>query len=102
MFLIMKKILSFIIIFFLISIFIISPCVYADKTAYVWSNQSNKLESKQTSTSPIGDTSDTITDNSLGLTSGSACLIEQSTGKVIYDYNMHEQLRPASVTKVMS
>lgn len=28
--------------------------------------------------------------------------MEQSTGTILYDHNMHEQLRPASVTKVMT
>ena len=41
-------------------------------------------------------------DNSLNLESGSAVLIEQTTGQVLYAHNAHEQLRPASVTKIMS
>ena len=41
-------------------------------------------------------------DNFLGLDCGSAILIEQTTGQVLYAYNIHEQLHPASVTKVMS
>lgn len=73
----------------------------AAATTYVWSNQSSKLETVQTS-APLNANSDTITNNSLNLESKSACLIEQSTGLVIYDHNMHEQLRPASVTKIMS
>ena len=40
--------------------------------------------------------------NFLNLESGSAILIEQNSGQVLYDYNSHEQLRPASVTKIMS
>ena len=48
------------------------------------------------------DTSEAVTNNPLKLTCGGAILIEQNTGKVIYDYNMHEKLRPASVTKVMT
>ena len=40
--------------------------------------------------------------NFLNLTCGGAVLIEQSTGTILYDHNMHEQLRPASVTKVMT
>ncbi|MBR3325382.1 MAG: D-alanyl-D-alanine carboxypeptidase [Clostridia bacterium] len=44
----------------------------------------------------------TETNNSLNLTSGGAILIEQNSGKILYDYNMHEKLRPASVTKVMT
>ena len=42
------------------------------------------------------------TGNSLNLQSGSAILIEQTSGQVLYGYNVHEQLRPASVTKIMS
>ena len=41
-------------------------------------------------------------DNFLNLECGSAILIEQETGKVLYAHNIHEQLYPASVTKVMS
>ena len=44
----------------------------------------------------------TVTDNPLALDCGAACLIEQNSGLIIYDYNMHEKLRPASVTKIMS
>ena len=40
--------------------------------------------------------------NFLNIESGSAILIEQTTGQILYEYNIHEQLRPASVTKVMS
>ena len=47
-------------------------------------------------------TSDVTDDNSLNLESASAILIEQSSGRILYAHNIHEQLRPASVTKVMS
>ena len=47
-------------------------------------------------------TSEVIDDNSLNLESESAILIEQSSGRILYAHNIHEQLRPASVTKVMS
>lgn len=40
--------------------------------------------------------------NSLNLESGAAILIEQNSGKVLYEHNIHEKLRPASVTKVMT
>ena len=40
--------------------------------------------------------------NSLNLESGGAILIEQKTGQILYEHNMHEKLRPASVTKVTS
>ena len=51
----------------------------------------------------VEETNSEVTDdNFLGLNCGSAILIEQSTGQVLYAYNIHEQLHPASVTKVMS
>ena len=94
----------FIVLFSVFSIFLFTffPYIYADDTLYVWSNSAEKLETVQTSSIPIGSNGDTITNNTLNLDCGSACLMEQSTGMVIYDYNMHEKLRPASVTKVMS
>ncbi len=46
--------------------------------------------------------STTVEDNPLKLTCGGAILIEQTSGNVLYNHNMHEKLRPASVTKVMS
>ncbi len=38
----------------------------------------------------------------LNLECGGAVLIEQNSGKVLYDHHMHEKLKPASVTKVMT
>lgn len=72
-----------------------------ENTQYVWCNQSKPVESKETS---VGLTSDsaTVTDNPFNLDCESACLIEQSSGLILYDHNMHEKLRPASVTKIMS
>lgn len=53
---------------------------------------------------PAEETSADIapSENSLNLESASAILIEQTTGQILYSHNIHEQLRPASVTKVMS
>ena len=73
----------------------------SDATAYVWSNQSKKLETAETSVG-LNSSSATVTDNPLALDCGAACLIEQNSELIIYDYNMHEKLRPASVTKIMS
>ena len=63
-----------------------------DESAYVWSSI----------TEPVTAEVSTSTDNSLNLESGSAVLMEQTTGQVLYEHNPHEQLRPASVTKIMS
>lgn len=91
-----------IICLFLSFIYIFTSVSYAtSETTYVWSNQSSKLETNEVSAS-LNTSDDTITNNSLMLESGSACLIDQNTGLVLYDHNMHEQLRPASVTKIMS
>ena len=42
------------------------------------------------------------TKDELNLDCKSAILIEQNSGQVLYEKNPHEQLRPASVTKLMS
>ena len=38
----------------------------------------------------------------LTLNSQSACLMEFSSGEILYEQNMHERLEPASVTKTMA
>lgn len=40
--------------------------------------------------------------NTLSKNAKSAILIEASTGEIIYEYNSHEKLEPASMTKMMS
>ena len=52
--------------------------------------------------SSLSETPFTVSDNPLNLTSGGAILIEQNSGDILYNYKMHEKLRPASVTKVMT
>ena len=92
---IIKRVSSWLIF---ITIFMFSVVLAADDTLYVWSAETEPI-SVQTSGNAVNN--DT-TNNSLNLESGGAVLIEQTTGKVIYDHNMHQKLRPASVTKVMS
>ena len=102
----------------LLTIFMFSVVLASDETAYVWSSESEPIsvqtsgnavnneqainnetvESKETSANENSN----VENNSLNLESGGAVLIEQTTGRVLYDHNMHEKLRPASVTKVMS
>ncbi len=83
-----RKIFLFTFITFLL-FSLCTSCSFAT-SSYVWSDSS--LLSKVVN--------DTETD--LKLESGSAVLIEQSSGSVLYDHNSHEKFRPASVTKVMS
>ena len=86
--------LKSIIIFLIFTILSYTIC-FATDSVYVWSNNISTNNTLQT-VSNVGD------NNSLNLESGSAILIEQTTGKILYSHNAHEQLRPASVTKIMS
>ena len=94
-----KKVLST----FLLFIFLGINISYGiDGTEFIWS----------TDTIPIVDTVQTNSSNNekldenistdLNLESESAILIEQNSGKVLYEHNAHEKLKPASVTKIMS
>lgn len=65
---------------------------------YAWTNNS----SIATNGALIEDDITLNQADNLSLESESAILIDQESGKVLYEHNSHEQLRPASVTKVMS
>ena len=86
-----KKIIFLLLCFCLISFYPISIFAYSN---YIWSSSLDSVYTNSTEENSV--------DNSLNLESGSAVLIEQNSGKVLYEKNMHEQLRPASVTKVMT
>ena len=84
----------------LILIFSTISFSYDDSSSYAWSST---YITKEVSSPDVLETNSNIeNNNSLNLESGSAILIEQSTGQILYSHNIHEQLRPASVTKVMS
>ena len=74
---------------------------YDETSSYIWSVGSDTLETSSQNYS-IATNSEVENNNSLNLESGAAILIEQKTGQVLYSHNIHEQLRPASVTKIMS
>ena len=74
---------------------------YDTTSSYIWSTDMEASPVSSSITS-IETNSQIENNNSLSLESGAAVLIEQSTGQVLYSHNAHEQLRPASVTKVMS
>ena len=65
---------------------------------YTWSVLDPSIETS----SPLATGEEVLDNNSLGLEAGAAILIEQNSGKMLYGYNIHEKLHPASVTKVMS
>ena len=93
------KIISSVLI--VITIFMFSVVLATDETAYVWSNQSKPITKQANAGLNTTETTAKI-ENDLKMESGGAILIEQHTGQVLYEHNMHEKLRPASVTKVMS
>lgn len=89
-------------LFFITILSLLYSCCfgYDTSSSYMWSTT---LDTVTVNSSDILETnSETQNNNSLNLESAAAILIEQSTGQVLYSNNSHEQLRPASVTKVMS
>lgn len=88
-------------IIFSLIFFPFSHCFAIDESSYIWfysNNDSILVNSENNSKDTIKESEN----NSLNLESESAILIEQKTGQILYSHNIHEQLRPASVTKVMS
>ena len=92
-----KKILSIFSIF--VTLVSFETFCFANYSNYIWNSPS--LFSIDVSNNISEEYTNDKT-NPLNLDCGSAILIEQNTGKVLYSYNAHEKLRPASVTKIMS
>ncbi len=89
-------------IYFISSIFII-----VEAENYEWSviNNMQTIEtngSAEENKDKIDSTTDKTNKDELNLECQSAILIEQNSGQILYEKNSHEQLRPASVTKLMS
>ena len=95
------KNISILCIIFVI-LFSISIKSLANDESYIWSTIETSTTPEKVNTNTVETNSEIQENNSLNLESASAILIEQTTGKVLYAHNIHEQLRPASVTKVMS
>lgn len=66
------------------------------------SSISNSITNSSIDNSIVATASTPDSTNLLNIESESAILLEQTTGKILYEHNSHEQLRPASVTKVMT
>lgn len=90
----MKK---FFISIILIFIFSTSVC-YAFSEEYTWSVLDKVVETS----SSLTESGEILDNNFLNLDAGATILIEQNSGQILYGYNVHEKLHPASVTKVMS
>lgn len=87
-----KKLLSLVSIF---SLFFFNIVLAYNDSTFVWNNSSEAIKTNT-------NVSTSLTSNNLELQSCSGILIEQHSGQILYEHNSHEQLRPASVTKVMS
>ena len=85
----MRKVFFSFIIFLLIIYFLLPISYSFTYSPFIWSDDS-------ITTSSLPD------ETNLNLESESYILIEQNSGQILYEHNSHEQLRPASVTKVMS
>ena len=81
-------------LYLLSSIFIITRA-----ENYEWTVINSTVE---TNSQAEGENTEKATKDDLNLDCESAILIEQNSGQVLYEKNSHEQLRPASVTKLMS
>ena len=119
-----KKFLKYFIICTAVIFFMSSVASASSYDIPVWSSQNNKLNQTNSVSNSLKEnnnvnlnsvnvnstavksetlnSADAVSNNPLKLTCGGAILIEQNTGNVLYNYNMHEKLRPASVTKVMT
>lgn len=65
-------------------------------------NTTSSSNTVSSSNLPSNTAVSTNANSNLNLDCGSAILIEQHSGQVLYEQNCHEKLRPASVTKVMT
>ena len=83
-------------------VLIFSSICFAGDSVYVWSTETKPINDTVETNANTTETKETATTNNLNLDCGSAILIEQHSGQVLYEQNMHEKLRPASVTKIMS
>lgn len=87
-----KKLLSLVSVF---SLFFFNIVLAYNDSTFVWNNSSEAIKTNT-------NVSTSLASNNLELQSSSGILIEQHSGQILYEHNSHEQLRPASVTKVMS
>lgn len=110
-----KKKLYRIIAIALLLLLLLSTCISASSIP-TWTTETKPLnEATPTSGNVVSSSNSTSENNlpsnvavstnansNLNLDCGSAILIEQHSGQVLYEQNCHEKLRPASVTKVMT
>lgn len=77
---------------FIFLILILSTSTYSTFNLPIWSDYNGTTEVN----------AEASVENFLNIESESAILIEETSGKILYEKNSHSPLRPASVTKVMT
>ena len=92
-----KKIISSILLIYLFS----ATFIISQAESYEWTILNN-YGTIETNNQAENENTAKIAKDELNLNCESAILIEQTSGQVLYEKNSHEQLRPASVTKLMS
>lgn len=90
---ILKRFLSFLIIFALVLTFNVSA-----GTAVTVSSEASLEDIDM----PLAETTSAAIGQTLDIKAKSAVLLEPNTGKILYEMNMDEKLPPASITKIMS
>jgi len=97
--LIRNKIIVFLLVFTLISITTISMSqdVFGEGEVVVTESSLEVVETE----APVEENSE-IKDLDLGILAKSAVLLDANSGKFLYEQNSHEQLPPASITKIMT
>ena len=85
-----------------LSVYLISTLFIISRAEnYEWTVINNS-DSIETNSQVEGENVEKTTKDELHLECESAILIEQNSGQVLYEKNAHEQLRPASLTKLMT
>lgn len=90
--------LKFICSISIITIICLTTSCFSFSEYYTWS----VLDKSIPVSTDLTENNETSDNNFLNLEAESAILIEQNSGKILYEHNIHERLHPASVTKVMS
>lgn len=90
----MKKIVSFLLSIVLMIVFSVPSCGKTVSTEYEGVDLDTPLEENLQANAAVGE--------KLNINAKAAILIEEKTGKILYEMNADERLAPASITKIMT
>lgn len=101
----MKKLKAWAIVFILVTIYTLCPMEQTYANNLEMQSESQTTESEEQQVEEGAETTDStalIDDAGVMVSAPSVILMEASTGTIIYEKNSKEQLRPASITKIMT